>query len=222
MTFVGFTVAVWFHAPEEVKSWVWVPIELLVFDRVARRAWATYASLSIFPPSTQQTSTLGESCLVHAIARQFYSHHGRESWRRWEPEQHMFIACQSIVPLQSHPFTISSLPSDGKMEFLARAEKGSTRRFFRYASKHDNVLGTGKTSPANQECTVTRKVLEKAEGESAVAVCGPEGLSDDVRRSLVALSDERAVHRGFIRMWNVLDGSGYSVDTLSVNIQLPK
>ena len=122
--------------------------------------------------------------------------------------EHVFIACQSIVPVQSHPFTISSLPSDGKMEFLVRAEKGSTRRFFRYASKHDNVLGPGKTSPAKQECTVTRKVLEKAEWKSAVAVCGPEGLSGDVRWSLVALSDERAVHRGFIRMWNVLGGYG--------------
>lgn len=48
VTFVGFTVAVWLHAPEEVKVWAWVPIGLLVFDCVARYAWATYANLSIF------------------------------------------------------------------------------------------------------------------------------------------------------------------------------
>lgn len=60
-------------------------------------------------------------------------------------------------------------------------------------------------SPSNSTSTISgrpqpraiiRKVLEKAEGESAVAVCGPKGLSDDVRRSVVALSDERAVHKG--------------------------
>jgi hypothetical protein len=44
--------------------------------------------------------------------------------------------------------------------------------------------------------TIIRKVLEKAEGESAVVVCGPRGLADDVRRSVVYLSDERAVHKG--------------------------
>lgn len=32
---IGFIVAVWMHAPNEVKVWVWIPIGLLVFDRVA-------------------------------------------------------------------------------------------------------------------------------------------------------------------------------------------
>ncbi|KAL8683489.1 MAG: hypothetical protein Q9186_000529 [Xanthomendoza sp. 1 TL-2023] len=41
-----------------------------------------------------------------------------------------------------------------------------------------------------------REMLEQALGESAIAVCGPQGLIDDVRRSVVALSDERAVHKG--------------------------
>ena len=44
--------------------------------------------------------------------------------------------------------------------------------------------------------TVILKVLEQALGESAVVVCGPPGLVADVRRSVVGLSDERAVHRG--------------------------
>ncbi|KAL1304831.1 hypothetical protein AAFC00_003758 [Neodothiora populina] len=41
-----------------------------------------------------------------------------------------------------------------------------------------------------------RKSLEQAHGESAVVVCGPAGLVDDVRVSTVSLSDERAVHKG--------------------------
>ena len=45
-------------------------------------------------------------------------------------------------------------------------------------------------------CSIIQKVLEEAEGESAVVVCGPMGLKDDVRNVVVALSDERAVHKG--------------------------
>ncbi|KAL8732382.1 MAG: hypothetical protein Q9166_002780 [cf. Caloplaca sp. 2 TL-2023] len=41
-----------------------------------------------------------------------------------------------------------------------------------------------------------RETLEQALGESAVVVCGPQGLVDDVRQSVVYLSDERAVHKG--------------------------
>jgi ferric-chelate reductase len=39
-------------------------------------------------------------------------------------------------------------------------------------------------------------LLENAEGETGVAVCGPLGLSSDVRRTVVRCSDERAVHKG--------------------------
>lgn len=66
---------------------------------------------------------------------------------RWKPGQHMFLACHSIVPLQSHPFTIATLPDDNNMD---RKGMGRTGRFFRYASKHDTVLGTGQVPPAKQ------------------------------------------------------------------------
>jgi hypothetical protein len=40
------------------------------------------------------------------------------------------------------------------------------------------------------------ELLEKAEGETGVAVCGPLGLSSDVRKTVARCSDERAVHKG--------------------------
>jgi hypothetical protein len=40
------------------------------------------------------------------------------------------------------------------------------------------------------------ELLEKAEGEAGVAVCGPLGLNSDVRRTVVRCSDERAIHKG--------------------------
>lgn len=60
-------------------------------------------------------------------------------------------------------------------------------------SKHPKIsLFSGRPNPR----TMISKVLEHALGESAVVVCGPPGLVADVRRSVVSLSDERAVHRG--------------------------
>lgn len=39
-------------------------------------------------------------------------------------------------------------------------------------------------------------VLEKAEGETGIAVCGPLGLSSEMRNTVARCSDERAVHKG--------------------------
>jgi len=39
-------------------------------------------------------------------------------------------------------------------------------------------------------------ILERAEGETGIAVCGPLGLNSDVRNIVVRCSDERAVHKG--------------------------
>jgi ferric-chelate reductase len=40
------------------------------------------------------------------------------------------------------------------------------------------------------------ELLEQAEGETGVAVCGPLGLNSDVRKVVSKCSDERAVHKG--------------------------
>jgi hypothetical protein len=43
---------------------------------------------------------------------------------------------------------------------------------------------------------IIRRSLEQALGESAVVVCGPQGLVADVKQHVCSLSDERAVHKG--------------------------
>lgn len=40
------------------------------------------------------------------------------------------------------------------------------------------------------------KALSLAQGETGIGVCGPASLSADVRRTVVKISDERAVHKG--------------------------
>lgn len=153
VTFVGFTVAVWLHAPGEVKVWVWIAIGLLVFDRVARYAWATYANLSIFHRSAVPKDNLWANRATFTPlpgnVTRITIHNPAIGWK---PGQHVFLTCHSVAPLQSHPFTIASIPGDNKMEFVVRAEKGGTRRMFRYASRYDDLLGSGETS-AKQERT---------------------------------------------------------------------
>jgi ferric-chelate reductase len=45
-------------------------------------------------------------------------------------------------------------------------------------------------------CTLLWDMLDDAEGETGVAVCGPLGLSTAVRLAVVRVSDQRAVHKG--------------------------
>ncbi|KAJ6113344.1 hypothetical protein N7523_006661 [Penicillium sp. IBT 18751x] len=152
VTFVGFIVAVWMHAPNEVKVWVWIPIGLLVFDRVARYAWGAYINLSVFHRKGSKSALWSHSATFTALPGNVTRVTIKSPSVHWQPGQHVFLTCHSIVPFQSHPFTIASIPEDDKMEFLIRAENGGTRRFFRYASK-DKILGA-ETVPNERSRTV--------------------------------------------------------------------
>ena len=61
----------------------------------------------------------------------------------------MYLACHSMSLLQSHPFTIASIPEDGRMEFLIRRKKGTTKCFFAYAEKHQNLPLSTNEIPAS-------------------------------------------------------------------------
>ncbi|OQD83818.1 hypothetical protein PENANT_c015G06168 [Penicillium antarcticum] len=150
VTFVGFIVAVWMHAPTEVKTWVWVPIGLVVFDRVARYTWGAYVNLAIFHRKKTSNALWAHSASFTPLPGNVTCVTVENPGIGWQPGQHVFLTCHSIVPLQCHPFTIASIPEDNKMEFFIRAENGGTRRFFRFASKNDKVLGSGEVSQHRQ------------------------------------------------------------------------
>ncbi|KAJ5787583.1 hypothetical protein N7457_002573 [Penicillium paradoxum] len=141
VTFVGFIVAVWMHAPEEVKVWVWIPIGLVVFDRLARYTWGAYTNLAVFHRKREKNSLWTHSATFTPLPGDVTRVTVENPGVRWQPGQHVFLTCHSIVPLQCHPFTIASIPEDKKMEFFIRAENGGTKRFFRYASKSNDVFG---------------------------------------------------------------------------------
>lgn len=137
MSFAVFVGFVYIHIPADTKGYVWVPVALFFFDRTVRACRVLYANLSIFHPKQQGQAGGLLTCkaeftpLPHNTTRVVI----KNPPITWTPGQHVFLSCHSVVPLQSHPFTIASILEDGKMEFLIKSEKGGTRRFFRHAEK---------------------------------------------------------------------------------------
>lgn len=151
VTYIGFLAAVYLHLPAEVKVYVWIPIGLVVFDRSVRTLYVMYNNLSLFHPSARCNGILACKATLQPL--------GSEATRiiinkppvHWKAGQHVYLACHSISPLQSHPFTIASLPEDGRMEFLIKRRKGTTKRFFAHAEKHQNLPLSMTDIPASSK-----------------------------------------------------------------------
>jgi predicted ferric reductase len=137
--FIGF---VYIHTPAEVHIYIWIPVGLFFFDRTVRAAFILYTNISFFHPKQRREGSMKLwACkaefapLPHNTTRITLLNPPMT----WQPGQHVFVSCHSVVPLQSHPFTISSIPEDGKMEFFIKAEKGGTKRFFKHAEKRHSL-----------------------------------------------------------------------------------
>ncbi|KAJ4369003.1 ferric-chelate reductase Frp1 [Neocucurbitaria cava] len=134
--FLGF---VYIHTPIEMNAYVWIPVALFFFDRVFRALRVIYANASVFHPSQKSQGHMDGIFACKAEFTPLPHNTTRIVIRNppisWTPGQHVFLSCHSIVPLQSHPFTVASIPEDGRMEFLVKAENGGTKRFFRHAEK---------------------------------------------------------------------------------------
>lgn len=144
--FVGF---VYIHIPADTRGYVWTPVALFFLDRTIRASRVLYANLSIFHPRSKHQGQAKSLLVCKADFTPLPHNTTRVVIRNppitWTPGQHVFLSCHSIVPLQSHPFTIASIPEDGTMEFLIKSEKGGTRRFFRHAEKaHSQVDPTSR------------------------------------------------------------------------------
>lgn len=157
LTMAGFLAAIWFHAPNEVKVWVWIPIGLLVFDRVCRFLSMAYTNLTLLHPNSKGSGRAGwaNAATFTALPGNVTKVTVPDPVFSWKPGQHAFISCHSILPFQSHPFSITSIPSDRCLEFIVRAERGGTRKLFTYASKKHAVLGEGPSVTRNEAKLVT-------------------------------------------------------------------
>ncbi|KAI5288871.1 hypothetical protein KEM52_001000 [Ascosphaera acerosa] len=149
----GFIAAVYYHAPDEVKAWVWVPIGLFCFDRASRVVLLAWANLRLRRPSGALASVAGPTrwWANHATFTPLPDNVTRVTVPRpalrWRPGSHVFLACHALAPFQSHPFTIASIPTDGCLEFFIRTRGGATRRFRQYAEKAAGI-GIGTTATA--------------------------------------------------------------------------
>ncbi|KAK2791573.1 hypothetical protein FQN52_004764 [Onygenales sp. PD_12] len=184
LTFAGFIAAVWYHAPNEVKVWVWIPIGLVAFDRVARGVVVLYSNLSIFHPSSKEDAPRP----LWANRATFTPLDGNVTRVTvpnpvisWKPGQHVFLSCHGLVPLQSHPLSIASIPTDNKLEFLVRAHNGGTKKFFAHASKHHSILGEGSPSSSSVKLVGIEgpygRIRRLRQFDSVVLLAGGMGVS---------------------------------------------
>lgn len=129
----GFVVMIMLHTPVKAHQYIWTPVAIFFLDRLVRLALVLYNNLGIFHGTPHQALAckatfypLPDRATKVSIANPPF---------KWSPGQHAFLSCHSIIPLQSHPFTITSLPSDSSLEFIVRAHEGATRRLFSHASE---------------------------------------------------------------------------------------
>ncbi|KAJ8107620.1 hypothetical protein OPT61_g8735 [Boeremia exigua] len=145
---IGFT---YVHAPPELQGYVWAAVAIFFFDRVFRMLRFLYANISIFRPSRSGDGLLACKAEFTSLSHDTTRIIIRNPPIKWAPGQHVFLSCQGIAPLQNHPFTIASIPEDGKMEFLVKAQSGVTRRFFKHAQKSQ---GLADTPPRSKTVTI--------------------------------------------------------------------
>lgn len=165
--FIGF---VYIHTPVEVHIYIWIPVGLFFFDRVVRALRVLYANLAVFHPRQRKAGQMSGFWACKAEFTPLPHDTTRITIQNppisWSPGQHVFLSCHSIVPLQSHPFTVASIPADGVMEFLVKAERGGTRRLFRHAAKQHGLPTTSPSSSSSSKPSTSIRT---------VAIEGPYG-----------------------------------------------
>ncbi|KAL8850224.1 MAG: hypothetical protein Q9221_004823 [Calogaya cf. arnoldii] len=136
ISFLGFFVAVYLHLPGDLRLWIWISLAFFLFDRFVRACATLVVNISLrntspktLAPKATFESLSGDTTRISITSPRF----------KWEAGQHVFLSCHDLAPLQAHPFTIASLPADGKLEFLIKSKSGSTKRFFRHAEKSQGL-----------------------------------------------------------------------------------
>lgn len=168
VTVAGFAAAVYLHIPDEFRVWVWVPIGFAIADRVVRSLSVIYINLSIFHQKNKHSRFWACQATFEPIGSDMTRIIIKNPPVGWLPGQHVFLSCHSVAPLQSHPFTIASIPQDGTMEFLVQSKSGGTRRFFNHAQNHCGLpLVKNDTNPTHM---------------AAVAIEGPYGYLRPLRQ----------------------------------------
>ena len=143
-TFIGFVAAVFLHLPAEVKAYIWIPIGLYIFDRTVRTLLVLWTNLSVFHPRKHCNSFWTCVATLEPLGYDTFRIAINNPPMSWQPGQHVFLSCHRIAPLQSHPFTIASIPEDNRMDFLVKSKSGATKRFLAQAEKSQSLPATNQ------------------------------------------------------------------------------
>ena len=199
----GFCGAVYLHLPNTLKYVLWISLSFAFFDRIVRFCRVLYCNISIFHPRGKRSDSLWASkATLEPLSGGFTRLTINKPPISWKPGQHVFLSCHSIVPLQSHPFTISSLPGDEKMQFLIKSRSGGTKRFWKHAEKAQTLL-----TDANSIKT-----------KKSVAIEGPYGKTRPLQQfdSVIFLAGGVGstftvpLMRNLVQLWNKMHGTPQS------------
>lgn len=158
LSFVGFLVVLYFHVPQTVRFVIWMSVGFVCFDRAVRLLRLFYLNSPLFRRSKSANQKDKESSSGLLACRATFTRLEHETTRvtivnpplqSWRPGQHVFLSCPGVAFLQAHPFTVASLPEDGKMEFFVKAHTGATRRFLQcaYEEMQDLPMNRSQTIP---------------------------------------------------------------------------
>ena len=167
ITYAGFLAAVYLHLPVEEKVWIWIPIGFVVLDRTLRSLKVLYTNVLVFHPTARRERFWASKATFQPLDSETTRIVIARPPITWTPGQHVLLSCHTIAPLQSHPFTIASIPSDDKMEFFVKSKSGGTKRYLRYAEK----LGLPSTETRISHCQ-----------QSAVTIEGPYGRTRSLKQ----------------------------------------
>lgn len=148
----GLTYTIFIHVDDGI-NYVWTCIAIWVLDRFLRTACTIYLNLGIFHWGKSQAFWSNKATLTPLPGNLTRITIDAPA-TSWKAGQHMFLSCHGVLPLQSHPFTIVSLPMDNKMEFLVQTRGNGTKKFHRYASKYQPLPSSENELPQRKKVAI--------------------------------------------------------------------
>ncbi|KEF61932.1 uncharacterized protein A1O9_03504 [Exophiala aquamarina CBS 119918] len=203
------------------KTYIWFCVGIFFLDRTARLAVAAVANLSFLHRRSPGRHWLwANRATLTPLPGNITRITIDKPVLKWSPGQHVFLSCHTVVPLQSHPFTIASLPCDEKLEFLVQARRGGTKRFHRFASK-SRLLPNSGSAPSYQRVANDEPSLV---GHKLVGMEGPYGRIRPLRQfdSIVFLAGSTGatftvpLMRDIIQRWKDNVGGSKAIVTRKI------
>ncbi|KAJ8099597.1 FAD-binding domain-containing protein [Lipomyces tetrasporus] len=151
ISIIAFFIVVMKHTPSYAHVYIWIAIGIWIADVTSR--WvlilANNASASGLRYRASVSVMQDERALTVEIPMT-----ASVGLLKWTPSQFVRLSFPTVAPFMSHPFTISSLPQDNKMQFVIRAKSGFTKRMLKKTrsigadmEKHDDNLAATATYP---------------------------------------------------------------------------